>query len=82
MIRGAVHAELLAHPKVTKAIVDGFLTATGVIVDFKIDDDLWLEAAWGYVDHVKRRQVPASPQAKRLLVDFVIGAHASLYADR
>jgi predicted nucleic acid-binding protein len=82
VICAAMYAELLVHPKATKAFVDGFLAAADGAVDFSIQEPVWLEATGGFVAHAERRRISGTMQAKRLLVDFVIGAHASLQADR
>ena len=82
VVCGAVYAELLAHPKATQGFVDAFLANTGVTVEFTIDEAFWRDAARGFVDYAQRRRASSGAQAKRLLVDFVVGAHASLNADR
>jgi predicted nucleic acid-binding protein len=81
VICGAVYAELLAHPKATQAFVDEFLNDTSVVVDFALEEAVWRKAGQAYAAYAKRRRKDGS-QTKRLLVDFVVGAHASLQADR
>lgn len=73
VICGAVYAELLAHPKATPRFVDNFLQQTSVTVDFDTDEHIWRDAARAYARYA---------QSKRLLVDFVVGAHAMHRADR
>jgi predicted nucleic acid-binding protein len=82
VVCGAVYAELLAHPKATQGFVDAFLANTGVSVEFDVDEAIWRDAARGFVAYAQRRRASSGTQAKRLLVDFVVGAHASLNADR
>ena len=82
VICGAVYAELLSHPKATRAFVDGFLRKTGVAVEFETSERVWREAARAYAAYAQRRRASGGSQPKRLLVDFVIGAHALYHADR
>ena len=82
VVCGAVYAELLAHPKASSTFVDDFLLQTGVTVEFDLDERIWRDVARAYAAYAQRRRRSGSTQAKRLLVDFVIGAHAVHRADR
>ena len=82
VICGAVYAELLAHPKVNTSFVDSFLLKTSIAVDFEIGEPVWREAALCYAQYAERRRISGMQEPKRLLVDFLVGAHASLTADR
>jgi predicted nucleic acid-binding protein len=82
VICGPVYAELLAHPKASERFVDEFLTTTRVEVDFVLEEPLWREAAGRFAAYARRRRRSGGGQPKRLLVDFLIGAHAFLRADR
>ena len=82
VVCGAVYAELLAHPKASAAFVDNFLLQTGVVVEFDLDEKIWRDVAQAYAAYAQRRRRSGSTQAKRLLVDFLIGAHATHRADR
>jgi predicted nucleic acid-binding protein len=82
VICGAVYAELLAHPKASAEFVDEFLASTGIVVEFNTDEAVWRDAAAGFAGCARRRRRSAGTQPKRLLVDFVVGAHALSRADR
>ena len=82
VVSGAVYAELLAHPKASAVFVDDFLLQTGVAVEFDLDENIWRDVARAYAAYAQRRRRSGSTQAKRLLVDFLIGAHATHRADR
>jgi predicted nucleic acid-binding protein len=82
VICGAVYAELLAHPKASPQFVDDFLATTGIVIEFETDEALWREVAAGFAGYARRRRRSAGVQPKRLLVDFVVGAHAESRADR
>jgi len=62
--------------------VDEFLSATGIEVDCLPDEEIWREAGRRYAAYAGRRRKSGGSSPKRLLVDFVIGAHASLCDDR
>jgi hypothetical protein len=77
-----VHVELLAHPKATGEFVDAFLMKTNIVVDFLLDEPVWREAARVFAVYAQHRRRSGERTPKRLLVDFLVGAHASLCADR
>jgi hypothetical protein len=80
VICAPVYVELSAHPKVTMSFVDEFLRNTSIVVDFVLDERVWRKAAEVFSDYARRRRKAGGQ--KRLLVDFIIGAHATLHADR
>ena len=82
VICAPVYAELLAHPKVSQNFVDSFLIDTGVTVEFTLDESIWREAARAFGAHAARRRSRHGDQPRRLLVDFLIGAHATEKSDR
>jgi predicted nucleic acid-binding protein len=82
VICAPVYAELLAHPKVNQDFVDSFLVETGVTVEFALDESVWREAARAFGAHPARRRSRQGDLPRRLLVDFLIGAHASEKSDR
>jgi hypothetical protein len=82
VICAPVYAELTAYPNATAQYLDQFLANTRVGVDFLIDEPVWRQTAECFAQYSRRRRKSGGGQVKRLLVDFVIGAHASLHADR
>jgi predicted nucleic acid-binding protein len=82
VVSAPVYAELLAHPSATQKFVDGFLEDTGISVDFDLGEEVWRRAGAGFALYAQRRRKSAGDSPKRLLVDFVIAAHALLKADR
>ena len=82
VVSGPVYAELLAYPKATESFVNDFLADTGITVDFAMEQAAWVEAGRRFARYAKRRRRSAGRGAKRLLADFLIGAHALAHADR
>jgi predicted nucleic acid-binding protein len=82
VVSGIVYAELLAHPTVEPATADAFFRKTMIEVDYAMDRAVWHEAGIRYRAYSERRRKAKHTTPRRLLADFVIGAHALLRADR
>ncbi|MEM6431083.1 MAG: PIN domain-containing protein [Deinococcota bacterium] len=82
VISGAVYAELLAYPNADRAFMDNFLMSTGIQTDFDIRADVWIKAGEAFSSYAERRREHKAGHPKRILADFLIGAHALLEADR
>lgn len=82
VVSGPVFAELSAHPKISIQFVDSFLGEMSIAVDFDLGEDVWRLAAERYSGYAVRRRQSGGGLPKRLLMDFVVGSHARLKADR
>ncbi|UCH26255.1 MAG: PIN domain-containing protein [Trueperaceae bacterium] len=82
VICAPVYAELLAYPGATSTFVDSFLKDTDIRLEFELSEGVWLEAAKAFAVYAERRRQEKAKQPKRLLVDFIVGAHALLETDR
>ena len=82
VISAPVFAELLAYPSATLTFVRQFLETTHVVTDFSLDEAVWHAAGAAYATYAQRRRRSKDASPKRLLVDFIVGAHAMLKADR
>lgn len=82
VIAGTVYAELLAHPLAETGFLSHFLGEVGIAADFETGSATWDLAGRAYAAYCRRRRRSGGGIAKRLLADFVIGAHAQLHADR
>lgn len=82
VICAPVYAELLAYPGTTKGFVDTFLEDTDISVHVDLSLEVWTLAGEAFSAYAERRRKDRVGQPKRLLVDFVVGAHALLMADR
>jgi predicted nucleic acid-binding protein len=72
-----VYAELLAAPGRKTEEIDSFLSSTGIEVDWVIGEPVWRTAAAAFREYaVRRRKQPGDSGPRRILADFVIGAHA------
>lgn len=81
-IAAPVYAELLAYPGATAERLDRFLVSTGILADFQMNEAVWREAGHRFAKYAARRRASRAGPPKRLLADFIIGAHALLRADR
>lgn len=77
-----VYAELLAYPGATRGFVDTFLKDTDIDVHVDLSLEVWALAGEAFSAYAERRRKDRAGQPKRLLVDFVVGAHALLMTDQ
>jgi predicted nucleic acid-binding protein len=82
VICGAVYAEAMAGPHVGETIVEDFLADTNVVVDFLLSEAVWRLAASRFRAYAERRRRPEKNFERRLLADYIIGAHAVIAADQ
>ena len=76
IIAPVVYAELLAGPSRSPAIVDAFLRDTPVRVDWDLDDAVWRAAGLAFRGYGLQRREAGDGAPRRILADFIIGAHA------
>jgi predicted nucleic acid-binding protein len=76
VISAPVFAELLAAPSRTEAFIDFFLKDTGIAVDWDMDESTWRTAGRAFQLYAGRRKLRRESGPRRILVDFLIGAHA------
>ena len=82
VICAPVHAELQAHPAADEPLVNRFLNDTDIRIDFDLGEQVWLAAGEAFAAYAVRRRSSGGSEPKRLLVDFIVGAHALKRADR
>ena len=75
-------AELHAHPNVPDALIGDFLDETGVVIDYKLEERVWKEAGLRFARYAARRRKATGEGPRRMLADFLIGAHALVQAER
>lgn len=83
VICSAVYAELMATPSLGEEELDAFLEDTDVGVDWRLEEAVWRDAGRAYLGYAERRRKQKGDEGpRRILADFLIGAHASRSADR
>jgi predicted nucleic acid-binding protein len=76
VISAPVYAELLAFPGRTEAFLDSFLADTAIAVDGSVDERVWRMAGAAFQSYAARRRKQREQGPRRILTDFLIGAHA------
>jgi predicted nucleic acid-binding protein len=72
-----VFAELIAAPGRSETFVGTFFEETGIGVDWELTEQIWRLAGRAFQAYAERRRKQRDAGARRILVDFVIGAHAA-----
>lgn len=79
----AVYAELMAMPGLSEEELDNFLEETDLIVDWALAPEVWRSAGRAYSAYASRRRKQKGDKGpRRILADFLIGAHADLIAGK
>jgi len=76
VVAAPVFSELMAAPGRTEAFVNSFLEHTGIAVDWDLDEAVWRSAGRAFQSYAERRRKQRDSSARRILADFLIGAHA------
>ena len=76
VISGAAYAELMAAPGRSETFVDRFCEETGIAVEWEIGERAWRAAGAAFQGYTARRRKQKGAEARRILADFLIGAHA------
>jgi predicted nucleic acid-binding protein len=71
-----VYAELLAIPRASKTDIDAFIAETKIRVDWDLSQSCWTAAGLAFAAHARRRKRQKIGPPRRILADFLIGAHA------
>jgi predicted nucleic acid-binding protein len=78
VVSGVVYAELLAAPARTEEFVDQFLHAAAIDIEWEINERLLRTAGLAFRGYAERRRKQAGTEPRRILADFLVGAHAML----
>lgn len=77
LVLGApVFAELMAAPGRSERFLNQFCKDTGLMVEFDLDEEIWRAAGRAFQAYAGRRRKQRDPGPRRILADFLIGAHA------
>jgi len=76
VVSAPVFAELIAAPGRTETFVNSFLEETGIVIDWELDEAAWRHAGRAFQRYAERRRKQRDSGSRRILADFLIGAHA------
>lgn len=76
IIHGSVYAELLAAPGNTQSHLESFLKRGQLRVDWDTSEAIWQMSGRAYSAYARRRTRSGGGHPRRILADFLIGAHA------
>jgi predicted nucleic acid-binding protein len=77
-ICGAVFAELMGLPGRDATQLAQLLQASGIGIDWDLDEAIWRAAGLAHQGYVKRRKESGGGLPRRILTDLLIGAHATV----
>lgn len=78
LVCGTVYAELLAGPLRDESSLDSFFADTGIQIDWKFEEAAIRLAGRSYAIYADRRRKLGTEPPRRLLANFLIGAHAQI----
>lgn len=73
---------MLAAPGRDEPFLDEFFRQTGIRVDWDLNESIWRAASRASQAYAARRRKRRDPGPRRILADFLIGAHALRRAHR
>jgi predicted nucleic acid-binding protein len=76
LVSAPVYAELMGDPKRTEAGLNEFFRDTGILIDWTLEEKIWREAGRANRGYIQRRRSSGGKFPRRILTDFLIGAHA------
>ena len=76
VVAAPVFTELLAAPGRTETFINSFLEDTAIAIDWDLDEPVWRSAGRAFQSYAERRRKQRDSGTRRILADFLIGAHA------
>jgi predicted nucleic acid-binding protein len=73
-----VAQRVLAAPSRTETFLDKFCDEPGITVEWEISEKIWRAAGAALQGYAGRRRKQTGAEPRRILTDFLIGAHASV----
>ncbi len=77
VVCGVVYAELCGRRQDGAARTAEALLGAHVGIDIDLPLEVWTHAGFSYAAYAKRRKAKSGAEPRRILADFIIGAHAS-----
>ncbi|MGA7697097.1 MAG: PIN domain-containing protein [Candidatus Sulfotelmatobacter sp.] len=78
IVAAPVFAELIAAPGRTEALVSSLLEENGIVIDWNLNESIWRAAGRAFQAYAERRRQQRDQGTRRILADFLIGAHAQI----
>jgi predicted nucleic acid-binding protein len=75
---GPVFSELMGLPGRDSEQLQRLLEASGIQIEWEMDEAVWQAAGLAYQGYVQRRKASGGGLPRRILTDLLIGAHASV----
>jgi predicted nucleic acid-binding protein len=72
-----VYAELGAHPRSGPDEVDRVLDDLRIRIDWSLSESIWRLSGLKFREYAVRRRRSSTTEPRRLIADFIIGAHAT-----
>jgi len=76
-VAAPVFSELMAAPGRSEVFLNTFFRDTGVVVEWNLQEVVWRSAGRAFQKYAARRREKLAPGPRRILADFLVGAHAS-----
>lgn len=76
VVAAPVFAELIAAPGRTEGFVESLLEENGIVVDWNLNEAIWRSAGRAFQAYAEQRRQQRDSGTRRILADFLIGAHA------
>ena len=76
VISAPVFAELMAAPGRSESFLASFCKDTGIVVEWHLEELVWRTAGQAFQAYAGRRRKQRESSPRRILADFLIGAHA------
>ena len=77
VVSAPVFAELMAAPGRSETFLNSFFRDTAIAVEWSLTEAIWREAGRAFQKYAVRRREKHASGPRRILADFLIGAHAS-----
>jgi predicted nucleic acid-binding protein len=81
-VAAPVFAELIAATGRTETFVAAFLADAGIAIDWHLSEPIWRAAGRAFQGYAERRRKHRDSGTRRILADFLIGAHAAVQGYR
>jgi predicted nucleic acid-binding protein len=76
VVSAPVFCELMAAPGRDESFLNSFFRDTNIRIDWMLEEDIWRAAGKAFQNHAAQRRRRREPGPRRILADFLIGAHA------